>query len=113
MLRGRARHADLGLAVSEPDPAVYADGRLPGISHDHQRRGGQMAGSIPGSVAEQRGGQALSAGVRMGRHLLIAGHPAPVRKHAQLRGQLTVEERPEPRPVTGSGQRAPGRISGL
>ncbi len=103
----------LDLSVSEPDRAVDPDGGLAGIGDDHQSRGAELVDSIPGSVKDQRSGQALAAGVRVGPDVLITGDPGPAGKHAQLSCQLTIHERAEPGSVTGLGESAPGGVSGF
>ena len=99
--------------VSESDRVVDADGGLVGVSDDHQGLGTEMIEGIPASLIDQRSGQSLAAGARMSPDILVAGERGLPGENAQLGYQLIVQERAEPRPMTGFGETAPCTVPGL
>ena len=106
---GRALEAELALPVGEPAGPVDPDGPFGRVGHDDEGARAEFLAPVPARVPDQRPGQALAPGRRVGLDVLVPGVSAARVDQAELGEQPPAREGAEPRPVPLLGEPPPGR----
>ena len=105
---GRPLEAELALGVGEPAGAVDPDGHIRRVGHDDE--GGRPEGlaSVAARVPDERPGQALPPGLRVGLDVLVPGVSVARVEQPELGEQPSAGKGAEPRPAARLGEPPPG-----
>src|SRR5216684_3567763 len=106
---GRPREAELGLQVCEAASTVDPDGRVRRVGHDDEGARAEHLAPVAARMPDERPGQALAPGRRVGLDILVAGEPAACVAQPELREQPTAGKGAEPGAVSRLGHLPPRR----